>query len=274
MPRPPWIIVFDLDGTLLGDVTAYACEYALLTNAGVRLEPLKRAIVDAIDDGLVRPGFGALLDALAAVRDRAHFFAYTAAEGPWARLVCACLERRFGVRFEHVFARAYCVKNGATFELEKSVARVYPTVKKLMLARHGVVLPKDPVNHVVVIDNAPTFPPQEAARMVLHCPSYTGAAAGHDVLRFLPPATLRKSFADVAGTMMAYGMLPAAVNAPSSLGSFLKMHYRATAARAYAAERRRAPDQYMQRLAHCVRASSADDVAAFCSRARAHHQGA
>lgn len=251
---PPWVFVLDLDGTVVGDVAAYACEHALLVAHGARLDGFKRALVDAMDDGLVRPGFGRLLDALA--RADARLFVYTASEGAWARVLVGCIARRYGVRVEHVFCRASCAKDRDTFELRKSVARIYPRVRKI-LAREGVVLGGDASAHVVVVDDSPdAYPPSEAA-MVVRAPPYAGRPTPHDVTRFLAPATLRRRFGDVADALEACGVV-AARPSTTSYAEFLRSYHAALANEAYAVERRgRADDRWMADLAHLVRTTAA-----------------
>ena len=250
---PPWAFVLDLDGTVVGDVASYACEHALLTAHGGRLEGFKRALVDAMDDGLVRPGFGRLLDALARVD--ARLFVYTASEGTWARLLVGCIARRYGVKFEHVFCRASCTKDRDTFELRKSVARIYPRMRKV-LAREGTALGETASAHVVVIDDSPDVFPAAEAGMVVRAPPYADRPTPHDVTRFLAPATVRRRFADIADTLAAFGVV-AERPATTSYAEFLRTYHTSLAGEAYAVERHgRAEDRWMADLARIVRSST------------------
>ena len=220
--RQPIVVVLDLDGTVVGNIGNIVCEWELVKSFGDAhaSKMFVHAMVRSLDeDGVIRPGFEALVRAIHQT-PHVHAFVYTASEGRWARLLCACISKRYGIKFEGVFTRAHCIKNRDTYVLSKSIHRIYPAIRRVIKVRHGVVLSRDPGTHVVMIDNNVTLPATEQG-MLVNCSTYTVSPL-YDVTRFIAPGTVRAKYLEMANIMAAYALFPTQrSNNPYSYRQFL-----------------------------------------------------
>ena len=252
----PVVFVFDLDGTIVSDVSALICEWQILKAFGVKdsMKQYKRALGDSFDAGIVRPYFAKLIQAVATLPHK-YIFVYTASEGQWARFLCSCLERHYKVTFDHVFTRAHCIKNNDTFELTKSIKRIYPRIVKHAQHKYNVTLSKDMKKHIVMIDNNYILPEQEQS-MLLKCPSYTHDIA-YDVLRFVPMTIANRHFLDIASMMLSYNIFPSKYHRSSfSQNHFWVIYYTHVADRFKALSKQVSStrtDTYFKGLARAVR---------------------
>lgn len=257
---PPLVFVFDLDGTIVGDVSALICEWQILKAFNIKdgIKTYKRAIQDSFDAGIVRPYFPRLLHAVNSLPHK-YMFVYTASEGKWARFLCKNIEKHYNVKFEHVFTRAHCIKNNDTFELSKSILRIYPSITKLLQQKYNVTPSKDFRKHIVMIDNNYVLPDQERT-ILLKCPSYTHDVA-YDVLRFVPLTIVNRHYLDIASMLLGYNIFPAKYHRSNyNQNGFWTLYFNHIADRVKALSKQSTSivdeDMFFKALARAVRAMS------------------
>ena len=229
--RAPLVVVLDLDGTVIGDISTQVCEFELVS----ALCPAKLRLLKAYLEAqlrhtcLLRPGFARF--AKHAAQLEIELFVYTASEARWAQFLVPVVEAAVGVKFNRpIFTRTNCrLVNGSWRKPTKGMlASVHSCVRK----RHPGLQTSDLAGRVMFVDNNDVML-QDAAHHValVHCPTY-GARYVHDALRLLPDDLLVQRWRDVARKLMQYGMLDERAAASlASVQAFRGAYYRSLAAR-------------------------------------------
>ena len=181
-PQEKHIIVLDLDGTVVGDVSYALMRHQLLSTIRKNHlrgpSPIDTLIQNLIPgQGLLRPGFKEFMKRYA---DH-EIFVFTASEKNWAHVVLNCIEKAAGVRFNRpFFTRDDCVQKGTS--LTKNFNLIKHKVVASIKRRRGTTL--NPRHKVTVIDNAPVW-----ENPFIQCPSYTFIGF-IDLLEDIPRQTL------------------------------------------------------------------------------------
>jgi hypothetical protein len=154
---PPFAILVDIDGTIIGDIDAQLNEYHLVvqpsrrrtastttsttstastTNANVFREKMFRdQLVAQLLNGLMRPGFSAFCAQCAVMG--IPVFLYTAAETEWAQFLVPAIQQAVRIemardlenppknfKFARLFTRKHCIMEPGTFNCTKSLTKI------------------------------------------------------------------------------------------------------------------------------------------------------
>lgn len=186
----PYVFVFDLDGTIIGDCS-YQCDLyniqEIIKNNLVKtkqqadkMNKLKlgnmarqKALCDKMlkkgynmKSKLIRPYFGFFINKMKKIFPNSHFFVYTASEKSWAFKEIAMIEKHHNIRFNRpIFTRDDCIPGGSGI-LQKSITKVLPAILKSIKVQKGF----DIKNNILIIDNNPTFIDHKTNMLV--CPTY------------------------------------------------------------------------------------------------------
>lgn len=188
------VIILDLDGTVVGDVTYALLRHQLLTL--IRQQKLRGpnamdVLTNALKPSLklIRPGFQQFMKRYA----KHEIFVFTASERRWAHIILPCIEKALNVRFNRpFFTRDDCIKKAdgslvKNFELIKH--KVVNAIKKKLgrnsTQQQHIQTQNGNLKHkVTVIDNAPVW-----ENPFHQCPTYNFVGF-HDLLADISVETL------------------------------------------------------------------------------------
>ena len=173
------VVVLDLDGTLIGDVSMILTEYNIiskLTSEATAKRQTSKTLIDAMEYGnLLRQGVKRMLHT-----PGLEFFVYTASETQWAEMVIKALEKTTGARINRpLFTRKDCI-----------VTQDMAVKKSLSFIKNRILLAlkkkfKQNVNledRVVFVDNTPNvLLDQREMVYQVTCPTYKHIHV-HDVV--------------------------------------------------------------------------------------------
>ncbi len=210
----PLVLVLDLDGTIVGDVSPQVCEYELLEAASAPAATMKLFKADLqsqlTETALLRPRFRTFARTM--TKHGAELFVYTASDTKWANVIVPAVEAATGVQFNRpLFTRKQCrTEDGVLRKPVKAMLQsIFGALRRKKAGGRGPLLhAADLAGRVVFIDNSDVML-QDApgARQVplLRCPTYAFRRA-YDVLRLMPPRALERK--DVWERLQRYGMCP------------------------------------------------------------------
>lgn len=167
---PPLVILLDIDGTLIGDITPQAMMYDISNTlkGQYRVQFTAKHVQSRLRSGVTRPFAREFVKDLQAYG--VEFFIYTASEKRWAEYIVKQIEAAHGIKFNRpLFTRNDCqVVNG---EYKKSISRVLPSVVRCLKKRYPRLTGADLRDMVIAIDNNPVYSHQDSKSLVL-CSTY------------------------------------------------------------------------------------------------------
>lgn len=168
----PLVIVLDLDGTVIGDITPQLATYEYVKEvkaAGASCEYRFRDMAQKLKAGILRPGFAALLELQKRVPG-VELFVYTASEEQWAKFIIAQVEKVCSFKFNRpLFTRKHCFKVRDAYT--KSLRHIRPAIFRALKAKYGLQSVRDLDNRVISVDNMDVYEGSECALQVV-CPTY------------------------------------------------------------------------------------------------------
>lgn len=206
MVSVPFCYFFDIDGTIIGDITSQVYEWDVVaTFEPAKMAALRKNVCAQLAAGLLRPGLATLMDFLKARHASdggCEFFIYTASDPKWAAFIVRCVEAVVGHRFKRpIFARQHCVKREQGFV--KSFIRVLPAAIKRLGVGPG--RQSEFRGRFVLIDNNRVLPRDQETRLIL-CPTYMYTDTT-DVLRLLSESVLQARVGEIADFLQARSLL-------------------------------------------------------------------
>lgn len=170
----PLVIIIDLDGTIIGDITPQIMSYELakaLKTANVKYTFDVSEFKSKLKNGLVRPYFETFIKSLTNRIPNVEFFVYTASEKSWAEFVIKNIEQAMDIKFNRpIFARNFCINQDRQYK--KGLQFIFPSLLKCLKKKYGVTFSKkDLANNILIIDNNNVYQTQEHKNLIV-CPSY------------------------------------------------------------------------------------------------------
>jgi hypothetical protein len=171
----PLIIVFDIDGTLIGDIRPQVMLYELSMSMKV---PNRRPNImngkdfqQKLKNGIIRPYFTKFVKKLKETIPNVEFFIYTASERSWANFLVPHIEKACGCRFHRPIL---CRDNCLMFqnEYKKNVNAIYSCLSKTLKKQYGFLRFQDVENRILVIDNNMSVYDQNDQKRIIFCPTY------------------------------------------------------------------------------------------------------
>lgn len=174
MSSLPLIIIIDLDGTIIGDISPQIVSHELGKN--LKGYPGKynfdiKQFRNNLASGLIRPHFETFLKSLQAHYKNVEFFIYTASEKKWAEFVIKNIEATIGFKFNRpLFTRKECVMQDKDYR--KGLCIVRKSIIASLKKKYGITYDKkDIMNNVLLIDNNNVYQGTDSKNLLL-CPSY------------------------------------------------------------------------------------------------------
>lgn len=219
----PIVILIDIDGTLIGDITPQVCEWEIINRFDKqKVKLFKKHLIDQLKDGLLRPGFSTFVDQVKLSYPNAEFFLYTASEAKWAGFLVPCIEYVSGVKFQRpIFTRQQCIKDDG--DCKKSIAKIAPTMYKKIKDKYNVSL-QDMMANTILIDNTKVLLKAEERRLLL-CPTYSHVIL-RDVTKLLDYDIIKNNYQTIANIMIQYNMFPNREDRETSLTTFMALTYK------------------------------------------------
>jgi len=175
-PSAPLVILLDIDGTLIGDITPQVVMYELanrIKQSQHKVQPKPQLstqeLQDKLREGIVRPHFKTFMNEMH--NAGVEVFIYTASEKKWAEFLVKNIELAYKVKFPRpLFTRNHCtIKNG---ECVKKISTVLPYVVKTLNRKYAAKFtPADFANNIMIVDNNNVYHKDDQDKMVL-CGTY------------------------------------------------------------------------------------------------------
>jgi len=204
----PYIFFFDIDGTIIGDISAQVCEWTLLTTyEKSKIPQFKKNLITQLENGLLRPHIMNYIELIRSKHEHVELFIYTASDAKWAAFLVPCIENVIGIKFNRpLFTRNQCTL--VNHEYRKSLSKVMPTAFSKI--KRGLSLQdishSDLKHHSTLIDNNHVLMKNEECRGIL-CPTYNFIDI-YDVLRLLSEHAIQQSYVEISIQMSTYGLFP------------------------------------------------------------------
>jgi hypothetical protein len=165
----PYIFIFDIDGTLIGDITPQVMIYDIVEEIRKHNSKEKIKIDDIhykLKNGILRPHFINFINDIKKHYYPAEFFIYTASQKKWAEQLIKYIEGAIDIKFNRpIFTRNDCMYiNG---ELKKSISRIKGKIQNSLKKKYETVNLND---RILMIDNSRVF--QVNDTNIVYCPTY------------------------------------------------------------------------------------------------------
>lgn len=202
----PLIIVIDLDGTIIGDITPQIMTFDLVKNfklAGYKLTHDIADLRSKLKSGLVRPYFETFINSLSQFIP-VEFFIYTASEKTWAELVIKNIEASYNIKFNRpIFARQYCIYNEKEREYKKSLSLIRPSIIRFLKKKYHVSFTKqDLQKNFMIVDNTNVYHSNDQKKLLL-CPTYNYRVP-ENVITYIKEEQYRKHYMLINNTLNRY----------------------------------------------------------------------
>jgi hypothetical protein len=175
MSSIPLVIIIDLDGTIIGDITQQIMSYELckgLKKSGTKITYDVNDFRMKLKTGIVRPHFDSFMKSLSNTMNL-EFFIYTASEKTWADFVIKNIEATYNIKFNRpIFSREYCIYSEKDREYKKSLSLIRPALLKALKKKYSVSFTKQDISsNVMIIDNNNVYNSEDHKHLLL-CPTY------------------------------------------------------------------------------------------------------
>ena len=225
----PFVILLDIDGTIVGNVSPVVSEWELMQDNDKRkLKDFKKTVIKKLHNGLMR---GHLADFCAMVNRHlgggVEYFIYTASDPTWAHFLVGCLEEATGIHFQRpIFTRKHCLNRDG--DLKKSIDSISPQIFKKIKPKYKELKKVSQLkNKICLVDNNDVLIKNERNRMI-RCPNYDYTDV-YDVFSRLDIDTFSQSDCNnLANQLSKYGLFPSgplSKNAPMSFSAFRYYYY-------------------------------------------------
>ena len=206
MQKAPIVIVLDIDGTIVGDVTYQVCEWELLHHLQPsRLKQFKQTLMRDLGNGLIRPHFADFATSLKSYHEHVELFIYTASDDKWAQFLVPCIEQVTGITFNKpIFSRKHCIPSSGS--INKSLNDIAKTIHGRLKKKYGQYMPpqKMLLKNMCIIDNNNVL--TDAHHKCVLCPTYSYIHP-YDVLKHLEEDLIEKEHKFVAKLLSSYGII-------------------------------------------------------------------
>lgn len=203
----PFIYFFDIDGTLVGNVTPQIIEWDLLIRFNKsNLNIFKNNLISHLKNGLLRPHLSTYLDSLR-VKGDCEFYIYTASNAEWANILVDSIEKVIGIKFNRpIFNRTHCLKGDNMYM--KSISKISSKILAKLKQKYPEKIKtiKNIVDNSIFIDNNKVLIKKEEHLLHL-CPTYHYIDI-YDVTRSLSEITLCKDFLEISKILNLYSFFP------------------------------------------------------------------
>lgn len=169
----PLVIVIDLDGTIIGDITPQIITFELaksLKTAGVKFVHDMSDLKLKLKSGIIRPYFDTFVKSLNQMGN-IEFFVYTASEKTWAEFIVKHIESATGIKINRpIFARNFCINHDR--EYKKGLSYIRASIAKALKKKYNIAFSSsDLLDNILIVDNNNVYPNGDNKHLIL-CPTY------------------------------------------------------------------------------------------------------
>ena len=170
----PLIVVFDLDGTLIGPSNFVTSTWMLVHQVDVvniddNLRRCKELVVGSLRSKLARPHIAEFIKALNNKFQYVELFIYTSAGAEWTAFAIGCVEEAFGVSFNRpLFTREQHTLYGI-----KHLTNIIPDIQETLKDKYGF-LPSSVIHDTIIVfeDHPEVYTDARDFMRIYKCPSY------------------------------------------------------------------------------------------------------
>lgn len=164
----PVIVIFDVDGTLIGDVQPLLTFWLSIKDI-LHFDVVQEKIKGHLP-AFIRPGLPQLMNAIKKKYQHAEFFIYSAGREEWLDVIIPCIEDILGVSFNRpLFGRGSCIIGYKMIEcVAMNLLRI---IKSKYIGNYSL----DNIRDMVVIfdDNPAVYDDTRDFARVIRCPTFT-----------------------------------------------------------------------------------------------------
>ena len=221
----PLIVLIDIDGALIGDITPQVIEWQFLNHyRKPYLRQYKSVLADVLSSSLlVRRGFTDFINVLKLENKNVEFFIYTASDDKWAKFLIPCIESSVGISFNRpIFTRSNLISG------KKSIKGCMNQIIKT-LQKKGYMLTSSVKNldklfkNSLLIDNNFTLIDDEKDNLI-KIPTYEYVLY-HDVLRFIPVKCIQENMESIVDLLSVHNMYPKDKKKTTCIEDFYMSYY-------------------------------------------------
>jgi hypothetical protein len=204
----PTVLLLDLDGTIVGDITPQVCEYEILMDyCPDQLRHMKQFLLAKLQySNIIRPHFKEFMKLMN--HKGVEIFLYTASDPKWANFIVPAIEKAVGFKLNRpLFTRSQCkMINGNYRKPMKIILKsIFTNLKRRY---HDLKNISDLNQQILFIDNYNVMIQDAAYNIGLAlCPTYN-YIQHYDVLRFIPDDVFTKKFVSISVKLMQYKLIP------------------------------------------------------------------
>lgn len=204
----PLVILIDIDGTMIGDITPFVIEWEILKMANKsKLSLLKNKICESLSNGLLRSNLAEFYSNMKKLGN-VEFFVYTSSYSEWANFIISCIERTININFNKpIFTRSHCIHhNGDTIKCLQLVSK---TIFKRLKPKYPKMNDEEMRKKMILIDNNNVLKRSEMGQLI-KCPTYEYCEF-YDIFERLGIDNIVKDpvmFKNIHPILTKYGLFP------------------------------------------------------------------
>lgn len=169
----PLVIVIDLDGTIIGDITPQVILYEISCATNDKSLIDKKDLYYKLRNGIIRPHFKRFFRNVQKNCNNIEFFVYTASEKKWANFIIPHIEKCINVKFNRpIFTREDCVVSDNNLELKKCLLHIGKKLSGSLKKKYGKIDINYLYKNTLVIDNYRVYKDNYSGQLLL-CPTYS-----------------------------------------------------------------------------------------------------
>ena len=172
MEYKPLIIIIDLDGTIIGDITPQLIAYEISRELKFMHKFSTKDFQYKLQHGIIRPGFKSFIKNVKRSQPNIEFFIYTASEKTWANFVIKQIETALHIKFNRpIFNRDDCILDDSHNEYQKCIKQITPRLFTSVHKKYPILKKDDLLKRVLIIDNNSVYRMSDEPSLVL-CSTY------------------------------------------------------------------------------------------------------
>lgn len=202
----PLVIILDIDGTVIGDITPQVVLYEIVNELKKQKERVPydiNTIVTKLQAGVIRPHFDVFVNELQ--KYGVEFFVYTASEKAWAEYIVKLIEKTHNIKVNRpLFTRNNCSFSGKDYV--KSIKTIRPLILRTLRKKYKGLQLCQLKDNLMIIDNREVYNSKNDSRVILLCPTYSYAIP-ENIPAIIKPDVFANHAKMINEIMMKYNMI-------------------------------------------------------------------
>lgn len=169
----PLVIILDLDGTIIGDITPQIVSWELCNELKAKhgINLLKQKDLHTkLENGIIRPYFKDFITKLKENIPHIEFFIFTASEKKWASYIISQIEKTCNIKFNRpIFTRQHCLT--IDNEYKKCLKRITPTIFRTLKKKYNMSNASLLKDRFLIVENNDVYQPSQR-KFNVFCKTY------------------------------------------------------------------------------------------------------